>query len=149
MSKKEQEDLSDRSLKSRDQVSQLVTQGKIAEAMDIIKGREKEEGLEELKWGITESRCRNVSGEYEQVIEIAEEIMKETKKLEELLEQKGEKERIRIDALKEQTWALMRLGRLDEGLEKVEEGILLIEELKDKEGMKTRKEKQDYSITRE
>ena len=57
------------------------------------------------------------------------------------MELKGEKERIRIDALNEQVWALLRLGRQDEGLEKVEEGIRLINELEEKEGEHKDKER--------
>ncbi|MHA1911247.1 MAG: tetratricopeptide repeat protein, partial [Candidatus Kariarchaeaceae archaeon] len=111
------------------QVDQLITQGKIKEAMKVIDGRKKEEGLEDLRWRIVECRCRNVMGEHELVIKLVEEIKKE---IEESAKQKGERaKRMLIDTLKEQAWALQRLGRLKTGLEKVEEGIRLIDELEE------------------
>ncbi|MHA1911020.1 MAG: tetratricopeptide repeat protein [Candidatus Kariarchaeaceae archaeon] len=137
MSKKELQDLSETVLESLDHVELLLKKGKIKEAMEIIEGRGKEEGIEELRWRIAESRCRNRKGEFDQVTKIAKEIIKELVELEEPLEYAGEKERIKIDALIEHIWALQRLGKLDEGIEKVEEGIRLIavlEERKEKEG---------------
>ncbi|MHA1911141.1 MAG: tetratricopeptide repeat protein, partial [Candidatus Kariarchaeaceae archaeon] len=104
---------------------------------EIVEGREKEEGIEELRWRIAECMCRNRKGEYEQVINICKGIKKE---LEEPMDQEEQqtRKRIRIDAQKEQVWALMRLGRLDEGLAIVDEGIRLVKELeqdgKDKDG---------------
>ncbi len=114
------------------QADQLITSGKIEEAFGIIQRRDRAEGLEELRWGIVESRCRNKRGEYKQVIEITEKIEVEIKKIEKLAEVKVEQtKRIRIDTLKEQIWALQRLGDLLKGLEKVEEGIRLMEELEE------------------
>ena len=110
-----------------EEVDHLVTQGKIVEAIGIIEGRKKEEGIEELRWRVAESRCRNKRGEYELVIIITDEIRKE---IEEMVEEKGKQvKRIGIDALKEQIWALIRLGKLEEGIERVEDGIRLLEEL--------------------
>ena len=141
MSKEEQGELSESVLELRDQVDQLIKQGKIEEAMEIIKRREKTEGIEELRWRIVEIKCRNRKGEYEHVIETTEETIKVIEEIEEPVEEKGEKERIKIDALNEQVWALLRLGRQDEGLEKVEEGIRLIKELEEKEGEHKDKER--------
>ena len=141
MSKEEQGELSESVLELRDQVDQLIKQGKIEEAMEIIKRREKTEGIEELRWRIVEIKCRNRKGEYEHVMEITEETIKVIEEIEEPVEEKGEKERIKIDALNEQVWALLRLGRQDEGLEKVEEGIRLIKELEEKEGEQKDKER--------
>ncbi|MCG3218181.1 MAG: hypothetical protein KAR35_04220, partial [Candidatus Heimdallarchaeota archaeon] len=85
-------------LEPLDHVDQLILQGKLEEAIEIIEGREMEEGLGELRWRIVECRYCNIRGEFEQVIEIVEEIKKE---LEVSVEQKGEqtRKRIRIDAL--------------------------------------------------
>ncbi|MCG3218104.1 MAG: tetratricopeptide repeat protein [Candidatus Heimdallarchaeota archaeon] len=122
-------------LESRDQVEHLISHGKLEEAMEILEGRKNEDGIEELRWRIVESRCRNKRGECEQVIEIAEKIKKEIDELEEPVDEKGEsaRKRIMIDTLIEQVWALQRLGRVNEGLEKVEEGIKLIEELEERD----------------
>ncbi|MCG3218350.1 MAG: hypothetical protein KAR35_05070, partial [Candidatus Heimdallarchaeota archaeon] len=68
MSKEVQDDLSER-LKSREHVEQLITQGKLEQTMKIIEGRKNEEGVEEIRWGILESKCRASMGEFEQVIE--------------------------------------------------------------------------------
>ncbi|MHA1912673.1 MAG: tetratricopeptide repeat protein [Candidatus Kariarchaeaceae archaeon] len=130
MSREEPAETSEPVNEPLDQVEQLINQLKIDEALGIIEGREKEDGIKELRWRIEESRCRNVMEEYEQVIEITDEIIEEISKEDETVEQKGEQTRIRIDALNSQIWALRKLERQEEGLEKVEEGIRLIEELK-------------------
>ena len=131
MSKEELGELSEPVLKLLYQVDQLITQGKLEEAMEIIEGRETEEGIEELRWRIVESKWRNKKGENNQVIEITEVIKKDLAELEKPVEHKGDKERkrIRIDALNEEVWALSMLGRHEEGLEKIEEGIRLLDEL--------------------
>ena len=135
VSKEELGALPKSALELLEQVDQIIAQGKTEEAMKIIEGREKEEGIVELRWRIAESKCRNRKGEFEQVIEITEEIIKELEELEEHVGQRGEsaRKRIRIDALIEQVRALQRRGKLDEGLEKVEEGIRFIEELEERE----------------
>ncbi|MHA1911316.1 MAG: tetratricopeptide repeat protein, partial [Candidatus Kariarchaeaceae archaeon] len=130
MSNEDIVELAESKLKPLDHLAQLITQGKIKEVMEIIERRKKEEGIEEIKWRIAESRCRNNRGEFEQVLIITKEI---TKEIEELKAQMGEKERIRIDVLNEQVWALQNMGRTEEGLKKVEEGIRLLEELEGRE----------------
>ena len=129
MSNEEIVELAESTLEPLDQVAQLITQGKINEARERIEGRKKKEGIEEIRWGIIESELRNNMGEFDQVIKLTEKITKEIEEIEEFLDQKGEKERIKIDILNEHVWALQNMGRLDEGLEKVEEGIKLLKEL--------------------
>jgi len=87
MSNEELVELAESLPESLDQVEQLITQGKTKEAMEIIEGREKAEGIEELRWRIVESRCRNIMGEFEQVIEISDQIIKEIEELEEPMDQ--------------------------------------------------------------
>jgi tetratricopeptide (TPR) repeat protein len=132
-------------LKLIDQVDQLITQGKIKEAMEIIEGREKEEGLEELRWGILECKGRNIKGEYKQVIELITQLIKKLEEPEEPVEEKTRK-RIRIDALIEQVRALQSLGQLDEGLEKVEEGIRLVKELEELEELETQNKDKERKV---
>ena len=139
MSNEKQGEQAEPVLDPLDQVELLLKKGKVEEAIKIIEGREPEEGLEELRCRVVECKCKNFQGEFEQVIEITEKIIKELEELEELVEQRGNQEnnRIRIDALNEQVWALHRLGRLEDGLEKVEGGLRLIaelQELEEKEG---------------
>ncbi len=131
MKNDEIEELAEATLEPLAQVDYLIKKAKIKKALEIIEGREKEDGIEELRWKIVESRCMNKIGEYERALEIIEEIETEKEKLE---KQKGKyAKRIKIDALIEQVWALQRLGRLDEGLEKVAEGIRLTNELEERD----------------
>ena len=150
MSKEESEELSEPVLEPRDQVDRLINQGELEKAIEIIEGREKEEGIEELRWRIVESRYRNEKAEYQQVIEITEGIIKEIEELEDPVEEKEEqiRKRIRIDALNEQGGALNVLSRLEKGMEKVEEGIRLIEELEGLEGEKDKERKVNLLVNK-
>jgi len=126
MNRAEKGEFEELSLGSRAQVMHLIIHGKIDEAMEIIAGRKKEEGLEEIRWRIIEIKCLNKRGENEKVITIASTIKK---KIEELVDQGDEAKRIWIDTLTEQVRALQRLGQLDKSLKKIGEGIKLVEEL--------------------
>ncbi len=146
MNREEPEESSESLLEPLGRVKQLIQKGKTLEAMEIIEGRVTEGGLKELRWRIAESRCRNVMGEYEQVIKLTEEIKTKIEEIDELKKQKGShvRNRIIIDVINEQVHALWRLGRQKDGLGMVEEGLRLVEELdilEEKEGVNKYKER--------
>jgi tetratricopeptide (TPR) repeat protein len=138
MSKEESEELLEPVVELLVQVDQLIKKGEFEKAIEIIDGREKKNEIDELRWKVVESSYWNEKGEYKQVIEITEEIQKKIKEIGELSEtakkeRKQAIKRIRIDALSEQVIALIWEGSFEEGLEKVEEGIRLTEELEELE----------------
>jgi len=123
------------------QVKQLMEAAKFKEALQFMNDFKELESFsrqEQVSWRLLKIRCLNRLGQFEEAIELAEGVYKESQELEEPLQI--------LDTLIEMAEALAFLGRLDKGINLIAKADILFKEIIEKPSKELTKRKASLSL---